>query len=276
MKLNFVKVNPVENMTVFISNEVDRNSHIEISKKLMDYSNIYAEQVGFIEKPEYTYDDSCKVRLQMMGGEFCGNATRSLGAYLVHNNHESVKKADDKYYVNIETSGLNQVLTCEVEKVNDNTYMSKVEMPLIIRKPREIILKDKYKLIRTDFSGITHFIVNSADVEDKGLLFGIVKTYIENEEYEAFGIMFYDFEKEYLEPLVYVKATDSLFWERSCASGTSAFGAALTYIKQENLVIDVKQPGGILKIETCFSEGDLKKIVLNGEVKIVAQGTVYV
>ena len=276
MKLNFVKVNPVENMTVFILNEVDRKKHIEISKKLMDYSNIYAEQVGFIEKPIYTYYDSCKVRLQMMGGEFCGNATRSLGAYLAHNNHESVKKTDDKYYVNIETSGLNKVLTCEVEKVNDNTYMSKVEMPLIIKKPKEIILQDKYKLVRTDFSGITHFIVNSSDVEDKNLFFDIVKSYIENEEYEAFGIMFYDFKKEYLEPLVYVKATDSLFWERSCASGTSALGAALTYAKQENLITNVKQPGGILKIETFFSEGDLKKIVLNGEVEIVAQGTVYV
>jgi diaminopimelate epimerase dapF len=67
-----------------------------------------------------------------------------------------------------------------------------------------------------------------------------------------------------------------LFWERSCASGTSALGAAFTYAKQENLITNVKQPGGILKIETFFSEGDLKKIVLNGEVEIVAQGTVYV
>ena len=73
MKLNFVKVNPVENMTVFILDNIGNKKHIEVSKKIMDYSNLYAEQVGFVENLDRK-DSTESVRLQMMGGEFCGNA----------------------------------------------------------------------------------------------------------------------------------------------------------------------------------------------------------
>ena len=90
MQLEFVKVNPVENMTVFILDEVEKSKHIEIAKKLMDYSNLYAEQVGFVEKMK-SEDDNIAVRLQMMGGEFCGNATRSLAALFVYYDHKSIK-----------------------------------------------------------------------------------------------------------------------------------------------------------------------------------------
>lgn len=49
MKINFIKVNPVENMTLFVLDQIPRKDHIRISNKIMDYSNLHAEQVGFIE-----------------------------------------------------------------------------------------------------------------------------------------------------------------------------------------------------------------------------------
>ena len=42
MQLEFVKVNPVENMTVFILDEVEKSQHIEIAKKLMAWSFQYS------------------------------------------------------------------------------------------------------------------------------------------------------------------------------------------------------------------------------------------
>ena len=52
MKLGFIKINPVENMTIFILDELDRGKHMEIANQLMNYSSLYAEQVGFIEEPK--------------------------------------------------------------------------------------------------------------------------------------------------------------------------------------------------------------------------------
>lgn len=275
MQLEFVKVNPVENMTVFILDEVEKANHIEIAKKLMDYSNLYAEQVGFVEKMK-TDDDNIAVRLQMMGGEFCGNATRSLAALLVHYDHKSIRNIGDNYYVDVETSGLEKVLRCTVQKLDDFTYMSKIAMPLPSEMPTELLLDDKYKLYRVDFDGISHFIIDVKTVEDKNHIFNLIKNYIDSENYDAFGIMFYDFDTDFLTPLVYVKATDSLFWERSCASGTSAVGAALSYIYSKELNLDISQPGGVLSIQTRLKYGVISDINLNGKVEIVARGTVNV
>lgn len=64
MKLRFVKVNPVENMTLFVLDPVPREEQMNVANKLMKYSNIHGEQVGFIER-EGSY-----IRLQMMGENF--------------------------------------------------------------------------------------------------------------------------------------------------------------------------------------------------------------
>lgn len=278
MQLEFVKVNPVENMTVFILDEVEKSKHIEIAKKLMDYSNLYAEQVGFVEKMK-TGDDNIAVRLQMMGGEFCGNATRSLAALLVHYDHKSIKNIGNNYYVDVETSGLEKVLRCTVQKLNDFTYMSKIAMPLPSEIPTELLLileEDKLKFYRVDFDGISHFIIDIKTVKDKDSIFKLIKNHMEGEDYDAFGIMFYDFDTDFLTPLVYVKATDSLFWERSCASGTSAVASALSYIYSKELNLDISQPGGVLSIQTRLKYGVISDISLNGKVEIVARGTVNV
>ena len=275
MQLEFVKVNPVENMTVFILDEVEKSKHIEIAKKIMSYSNLCAEQVGFVEKMKAD-DDNIAVRLQMMGGEFCANATRSLAALLVHYEHKSIKNIGNNYYVDVEASGLEKNLRCTVQKTGDFTYMSKVALPLPSEIPTELLLEDKFKLYRVDFDGISHFIIDIKTVNDKDYIFKLIKYYMEGEDYEAFGIMFYDFDIDYLTPLVYVKATDSLFWERSCASGTSAIGSTLSYIYSKEVDLDVSQPGGILNIQTRLKYGVISDISLKGKVEIVARGIVNI
>lgn len=62
MKLEFVKINPVENMTVLVKTKINRENYAEVSRYLMEYGNVYCEQVGFIEGQH----------LQMMGENFAG------------------------------------------------------------------------------------------------------------------------------------------------------------------------------------------------------------
>lgn len=279
MKLTFAKVNPVENMTIFVLDPVDSFNHMNIANKLMDYNSLHGEQVGFVEEPRSLKGKSLNtLRLQMMGGEFCGNASRSLAAYMVYKNHPSIIKSDNHYNVIIEASGSSELLNCEVKSTDkDNIYYSKIKMPT----PERVINIDinfeqrQIKLSRVDFSGITHFIVDSNEIEDKESFFLELKKYMHNEEYDAFGIMFYDFKLENLNPLVYVKATDSLYWERSCASGTSALGVALAKEKGDSIERFIRQPGGELRVIVNIDEKNIYEVFLDGEVEIVAEGTVY-
>lgn len=270
----------MENMTIFVLDQIPRDMQMHVAKKLMNYSNIYAEQVGFIERPSLhkNLDNNC-LRLQMMGGEFCGNAARSLAALLVHNQYPNVTEAEDSYLVQLEVSGIDSLINCEVYKTEkDNLYLSKVNMPLPIGVNEVLLEIDDtvFSAMKVDFSGITHFIVDSEKIKDRDLLFKAVKNEMNKKDYDAFGIMYYDFNKEYLEPLVYVKGTDSLFWERSCASGTSALGVALTYMKKNGINKKVRQPGGELEVRTEWNGSSVESLYLNGFVEIVAQGIVNV
>lgn len=277
MKLNFVKVNPTENMTVFVFDPLPRSMYIDLSKKIMDYSNINAEQVGFVEKPECDNNEVC-ARLHMMGGEFCGNATRALAAVLVQREHPKVRIDGVKHIVTLEVSGSEEILQCEVTKSSDNNYISTVKMPL----HRSIKLTSiKYKdteIIGTwvEFPGILHLIVDKNAIDSKEMFFNIVKSQLEDEEYDAFGIMFYDEKKSYMEPLVYVKQTNSIIWEKGCGSGTTALGIAMLYKLKKSIDIEINQPGGILRIKAEWKDNSVENVLLIGDVRVVTEGVAFV
>lgn len=280
IRLHFVKMNPVQNMTVFILDQVPRHEQMNVAKKIMDYKNIFAEQVGFIESSNSCNKlDKENIRLQMMGGEFCGNATRSLAALMVHNEYPNIEKINDRYLVSLGVSGIDGVIKCHVRNSQSkNSYWSKIDMPLPV-SIGEFNFNDNgdvLETIKVDFPGITHFIIDDNKVKDRDKFYEIVKKEMDRTQYEAFGIMYYDYEKEFLVPLVYVKATDSLFWERSCASGTSALGVALAHIERSPIVKKVKQPGGELEVSAIWENDKISNISLNGLVEIVAEGIVYV
>lgn len=280
MKLNIIKVNPVENMTIFVMDKVDRSIHMNVANKLMEYSNVHGEQVAFIENPLTPEGKSINtLRLQMMGGEFCGNATRSLAALMVHLNLAGINKSEDLYNIILEASGIDDLINCQVRKtVNSTRYFSRVEMPLPKRVINDKMIYENTEISysRVDFPGITHFIVENKDIEDKENFFKMVKSKTQKEDLDAFGIMFYDSDSSFLTPLVYVKATDSLFWERSCASGTCALGVALALKDNSDLHEHVKQPGGELEVIVIIIDNKVKSLFLDGSVEIVLEGVAYI
>ena len=79
MELNFVKMNPAVNTAIFIFDQLPHPFHGKVTQYLMKSDCHCAYQVAFIEKPKSL---SAIARLQMMGGEFCGNALRALAALL--------------------------------------------------------------------------------------------------------------------------------------------------------------------------------------------------
>jgi len=276
MILDFVKMSPAENMTVFIINKLDRKDHIRIAKKLMKNSSIGCEQVGFIEESL----NGSSLRLQMMGGEFCGNASRSFAAYMVHKRYPMIlKEKDGSYLIPLEVSGLEKELIIKVKETpTENIYYSSVIMPLPERiEEVEFITNDKsINSTRVDFPGITHYIVDKIQISDRPLFFQLVKDKMKEKNYDAFGIMYYDFQRSYLEPLVYVKDTDTLIWERSCASGTCALGVSMSHKIKGSINYEIEQPGGTLGVHLVYENNTVSSISLDGLVEIVAEGKLYI
>jgi len=127
MEVEFVKINPTQNMTILVTSPVERRHQMDVAKKIMAYDSVHAEQVGFMEKPE---NPNALARLQMAGGEFCGNASLSLCAYLVWTG--GVERCDGKsetHTVPIEVSGASGILYCNIKK-EEGHFLAKIGMPI--------------------------------------------------------------------------------------------------------------------------------------------------
>ena len=81
-KYNIVIADPAKNITVFVLDDIDKKSYKSVARNILENTNYAAEQVGFIKQPIMGGD----IRLEMMGGEFCGNASRSIGMFFSQKN----------------------------------------------------------------------------------------------------------------------------------------------------------------------------------------------
>ena len=73
-RLRFYKISPGGNATILILDPVAPEDRAPLARLLLDTNHIHAEQVGYLNL------EARPVRLDMMGGEFCGNACPSSRA----------------------------------------------------------------------------------------------------------------------------------------------------------------------------------------------------
>ena len=123
MELKFIKASPTENMTLLIESPVPREKQLEVAEKLIAYGSVYAEQAGYIEEPE---DPRAEKRLQMMAGEFCGNASLSLAAALAEEKGLSVGEETE---IVLEVSGADRLVNCHLRK-EEKGFFGQVALPL--------------------------------------------------------------------------------------------------------------------------------------------------
>ncbi len=276
MRLNFVKMNPAGNTTIFIIDYLPRKFHQIIAGELMKHSSICAEQVGYIEKPDA---DSALIRLQMMGGEFCGNATRALAAYLVDTNYAGVGegiKHGQSVKLPMEVSGYDGILEATVCK---KEQLNQLWAETIIPSPRQVLLNtlkiNGQELIVpiVDLPGIKHVILKGVKPAES-VYWEILE---QIGEPEALGIMFLDQDNHFMVPLVGVTAANSLVWESSCGSGTVATAAVLADESNKSINnLTIKQPGGEVTVDLKFEDNNFTDAKIKGPVEFVAEGHVIV
>ena len=263
MKLEFVKLSPTQNMTVIVRTPVPRSEHSRVAAALIDYAGVFAEQAGFVEPPAM---EGAGSRLQMMGGEFCGNATMSMAALTARD--EGIMPGETRM-IPVEISGANELLYCSVSCTEEG-YTCRTRMPL----PESIEEMSGIVLVR--MPGIAHMVLKCPDPEAmRAGAEEMLRDMAEKLPDEAVGLMLYSPEKAQLIPLVYVKPTDTMIWERGCGSGSAAVGAMTAWEKQQSAAVWLKQPGGVIDVNAGWNDGVIG-LSIEGKVKIVCEGFAYV
>lgn len=251
---NYFRANPGGNITGFVLAPLYPGYRKPYTDCIRDQIDSSVEQVGFIS-PAY---EGAPLRMDMMGGEFCANATRAYGLYSA-TFYETNGPVDIEVYV----SG-KEGTTDVIANVKESTAYVAIE-PAISKEEIEVEGKKGTLVV---LPGISHLVVEEKEDED------FVKKAIEvlKKDYkdEAYGVIFFDREKMEIIPHIYVEGTETLVREGSCGSGTAALMYYLNDdIKdlEEDYKVVVKQPAGELEVFTYEFEDGLKYCV-GGKVEL--------
>lgn len=234
MKLKYVYADPTGNITLLVTSPVPEKLYPAIAARLLEMEP-EAEQVGFIEAPVQGGD----IRLHMAGGEFCGNASLSSAALSLFG------KKSPGGRVQVEVSGLTGMLASEIALCGPGVYSGSLEMPMPLSMTERSFEYGgvSYKLPLVELPGISHLIFEGGPFPEAS---EAIREWCRNLGASALGIMFLDRKTSVLTPLVYVRDGDTLYWERSCASGTCSAAAWLFRENRTPVHCEFREPGGIL------------------------------
>lgn len=265
MNISYTKIDPSGNITLIVDSFVPREDQSRIATLLME-RDPEAEQVGFLEVPE---DPCCAVRLQMMGGEFCGNATLSAAAVVTG------QLGLDAGDMLIEVSGSPGPVKVTGVMSAPGRFDGEVDMPLpeSIYECSFLDGFDCHTLPLVRFPGICHAIV-SAGTLTREKAESVIGPWCRQIGSEALGLMFFDKDKNTLTPLVYVESTGTAVREGSCASGTAAVASYLAELDGEYASVCLFEPRGRLSAEAACSGSQVTSLKLSGSAVIRGKNTV--
>lgn len=250
MKLNVLRADPAGNITLFVLDPVPREERAGIASRLMAISSFAAEQVGFLCPP-------CRGgagRMEMAGGEFCGNATRAFGML-------TAGKLDSANQVQVEVSGCEPLVTVDMDW-NKHTARAQMPLPRSVRRAEA----DGHTGTLVDLTGIAHLVVE--DVPPALDFFHAAEPLFQDiPELDAYGVIFLDRQKGTMTPLVKVPAAGSLVWEGSCGSGSLAAAVAQSQAAPDGLFVrDYVQPAGVVQATVLRQKGEIVSAWIGGPV----------
>jgi diaminopimelate epimerase len=255
--LDIVKADPAGNITIFVlgAGALAPSERIEAAKLLLADSELRAEQVGFAAPPA----EGGLWRLEMAGGEFCGNAARSFGLFAARESGLAGKQT-----LFVEASGASRPVPVDVD-------CDTGEAAAAIDPPRRLAPLDfDGKLLAVyRFDGITHIIADDTRADEAA--FFAIKRLLEARDgppRDAVGVMFYDTAENIMRPAVYVYGTDTLVFESSCGSGSAAFACRLAEQDTGKTSVPIRQPGGTITATVSFRDGAVGHIRVGGPVRL--------
>ena len=240
MNLRYVLADPTKNVTALIKTPVAPALRRRAADAILR-AEPACEQVGFVFR-----DENGAPCLRMTGGEFCGNA--SISAAALYCAEEGLPPGETRA-LSLDVSGARGPVRVRVTANGKNAFACEIRMPLPLRISEERLTLNgrEFRLPVVYFPGIAHCIAPEALFTPAEAELA-VRQWCAHLGTRGFGLMLTDGRSLSLRPLVYIPAADTLFWERSCASGTCAVGACVSRAREKTVDLTVNQPGGTLRI----------------------------
>lgn len=246
MKLCYA--DPAGNITAMVQSPVAPGHRVRVSKAILALGR--AEQVGFLTEPILGGD----CRLEMMGGEFCGNAARSLGYLTALSRHKT-----GTHTLAVEISGAPAPVPVTADLDRGWAWAN---MPLPLRLIQTEVAGRSYPTVFCP--GICHLMAERAP-EEAFLTEALAA--LSAYHPEAAGVMF--LEGDRLTPAVYVRSTDSLVWESSCGSGSTAWGWYLAQTAPDGQqAYRFREPGGVIETAVTKQAGAVTRIFMGGPLSL--------
>lgn len=243
MKVTFGIYWPGGNTTALVSEAVPQKLHARIAKAIIKHRPDI-EQVGFILPPKKSAAD---LHLQMMGGEFCGNAARCAALYSAGQKNKSL--------IRLTVSGYPKILTAQIKGVSVNLKIPSSFVKTIQPQPQGWLVS---------MYGIRFFVTEAKLSRTQILAF--LKKY--QAGFPAIGIIYLEKKSRHfaITPWVKVLKTKTLTLETGCASGTLAAAMVLNSKNKTKKNFSITQPSGD-SYKVRFSS-DRKTLSLFGPVKL--------
>lgn len=252
MKIRYIAADPAGNKTGLVLCTVAPPLRAQIAVQMMEKCPEGFEQIAFVDEASMEADSGRLPRMDMMGGEFCGNATRAFGLLA------AIRRGLDACGMEVSVSGAQQPVRVQVDAARGEAY---ADMPL--PGGFEIIHVRDMELPVVRMEGIAHAVVfGVAPSQDwaHAVLAAMPRE-------DAQGVLFA--QEGRMTPLVYVRATDSAYWESSCGSGSAALAWLLAKEKEDGEhSFTFHEPGGTLHVRVMRKNGVVTRICMGGDVTL--------
>ena len=145
-------LDPAGNVTAIVLSDVPAAERARVAARLLRLPELHIEQAAFLTAPRC----GGEIRLEMMGGEFCGNALRCAGFY-----HALRTGAQGKTCVFAEISGAEGV-----QPVMADTAAGEASTVMPLPRAVQPVEWPDVPAVRVTFAGITHFVIDRAQPDD--------------------------------------------------------------------------------------------------------------
>lgn len=252
MELNILRADPAGNITVFVLDPVEKAQRAAIAEKIMAIPALKAEQVGYA----CTAEDNVDGHMEMMGGEFCGNATRAYGMYIA-------QQKGGLSSVRLRVSGCDHAVTAQVD-LKSGTARAEMPCPRSVKR----VTVNGHEGTLVDLTGIAHFVVEGVEPSE-GFFRAAESIFSGIAGLDACGVIFLNAENRSMTPLVKVIETDSLVWEGSCGSGSVACAVAQSEAMENGgFSCEYRQPAGAVRASVERQGGNVIAASIGGEVTL--------
>lgn len=261
MTIPYVVVSPGGNTTALVSAPLTRSQQPRIAQHLM-LTDARLEQVGYVESPSLP---GSSAHLQMMGGEFCGNAARAL-AFLLWNHAELLDRR------NVTTPTITLELSGSPRPVQLTQHSQGRVNLLLTLLPTDYSVSERLHTSVIRLPGIAHIIATNPREPERSHRDHMNTVMLEHNLHDekAIGHNHARVENDQwiITPLIWVRRTDTIMAETACASAVMALGIR-EYQKNRTSVIDVVQPSGTIFTNTITPIARGIDVIIGSSVKMI-------